>query len=113
MRAFPLADGAALVHLHNVSGGLLGGDQLGLEVEVGPGAAAQLTTTGSTRLYRSRGDHLCAMQRTNVRVGEEGLLEYVPDPLIPFAGSKIQAGDSHRACRRSRTLLVGSNIART
>ena len=26
VRAFPLADGAALVHLHNVSGGLLGGE---------------------------------------------------------------------------------------
>ena len=27
VRAFPLEDGAALVHLHNVSGGLLGGDR--------------------------------------------------------------------------------------
>jgi urease accessory protein len=88
IRAFPLADGAALVHLHNVSGGLLGGDRMILEVEVGPGAAAQLTTTGATRLYRSRGDKLCTMQRTNVRVEKTGLLEYVPDLLIPFAGSR-------------------------
>jgi urease accessory protein len=30
VRAFELEDGAALVHLHNVSGGLLGGDRLEL-----------------------------------------------------------------------------------
>ena len=54
VRAFALEDGAAMVHLHNVSGGLLGGDQLGLTVNVGAGACAQITTTGATRIYRPR-----------------------------------------------------------
>src|SRR5438477_10070722 len=90
VRAFPTADGAVLVHLHNLSGGILGGDQLELAVEVGPRAQAQLTTTGATRLYRSRSDGLTAAQCTRVRVAEEGLLECVPDPIIPFAGSRYQ-----------------------
>jgi urease accessory protein len=90
VRAFPNADGAVLVHLHNLSGGVLGGDQLELAVEVGPRAQAQLTTTGATRLYRSRSDGLAAAQCTRVRVAEEGLLEYVPDAIIPFAGSNYQ-----------------------
>ena len=42
IRAFPLSNGGVLVHVHNVSGGVLGGDQLVLDVEVGPGAQAQL-----------------------------------------------------------------------
>src|SRR5271169_2160149 len=43
VRAFAVEDGAALVHLHNVSGGLLGGDRLELAVNVGRGARAQVT----------------------------------------------------------------------
>lgn len=88
VRAFPIADGAALVHLHNVSGGVLGGDRLELNVEVGARARVQLTTTGATRLYRSRAGRAPAMQYTSIRVEEDGLLEYLPDPLIPFAGSR-------------------------
>src|SRR5271163_636501 len=44
VRAFPNPAGESLVHLNNVSGGIFGGDQLNLHVDVGPGAAAQITT---------------------------------------------------------------------
>ena len=89
VRAFPLEDGAALVHLHNVSGGLLGGDALELSIRVGAGAQAQVTTTGATRIYRPKPDALIATQVTEIDVGESALLEYVPDPLIPFAGARF------------------------
>ena len=88
VRAFELADGAALVHLHNLSGGVLGGDRLEMAVEVGPAARAQLTSTSATRIYRSRGPDLTAQQLNQFWVGENGLLEYLPDQLIPFAGSR-------------------------
>lgn len=88
VRAFPIDDGASLVHLHNLSGGVLGGDHLELSVEVGPHAAAQLTSTSATRLYRSRRAAAPAVQRNRIRVGEDALLEYLPDALIPFAGSR-------------------------
>ncbi len=98
IRAFPLADGAALAHLHNISGGVLSGDQLELAVEVGPQAQAQLTSTGATRIYRQRAglppNELIggptAVQLINVKVAADGLLEYLPDPLIPFAGSRYR-----------------------
>ena len=90
VRAFDLADGAALAHLHNVSGGILGGDQLTMTVEVGPGAHVQLTTAGATRVYRSRDGVGPALQRTEACVGDGGLLEYLPDPLIPFAGANYR-----------------------
>lgn len=90
IRAFPLDAGGALVHLHNISGGVLGGDQLALTVDVGPEAYTQLTSTSATRLYRSRSAQQLAQQTTTVRVQEGGLLEYLPDPLIPFAGSRYQ-----------------------
>src|SRR5215207_4524182 len=90
VRAFPTDDGGALVHLHNLSGGVLGDDLLELSVEVGPAAIAQLTSTGATRVYRSRHGARAARQLTRISVGAGGLLEYLPDPLIPFAGSRYQ-----------------------
>lgn len=88
VRAFPLRDGGALVHLHNLSGGVLGGDRLSLEVEIGRRAVVQLTSTGATRLYRSRQQSPAAVQVNRISVGEDALLEYLPDALIPFSGAR-------------------------
>ena len=88
VRAFPLDDGAALVHLHNVSGGVLAGDGLSLDVEVEPEARAQITSTGATRLYRPRPGMADSEQDISIFVAEGGLLEYLPDALIPYAGSR-------------------------
>jgi urease accessory protein len=87
VRAFQLNDGGSLVHLHNLSGGVLGGDHLDLAIEVGPRATAQVTSTGATRIYRSRKDAEAAQQRLRIKVEGDGLIEYLPDQLIPFAGS--------------------------
>lgn len=92
VRAFGQAsahkNGAAMVHLHNVSGGVLAGDNLWLDVEVGRGASAQITTTGATRLYRHREGSADSSQRMTISIGDGALLEYLPDALIPYAGSR-------------------------
>jgi urease accessory protein len=88
VRAFRQADGGSLVHLHNLSGGVLAGDRLELKVEVGPRAAVQLTSTGATRIYRSPQAAAVARQTIQMHVEDDGLLEYLPDQLIPFAGSR-------------------------
>jgi urease accessory protein len=90
VRAFHLPGGSALVHLHNLSGGVLAGDRLSVELDVGPGARAQVTSTGATRLYRSRAQAAPAEFATHVCAHEGALLEYLPDPLIPFAGSRYR-----------------------
>jgi urease accessory protein len=99
VRSFAQPDGAALAHLHNVSGGLLGGDALALDVRVGAGASVQLTTTGATRIYRPRRESLETSQRTELFVGENALLEYLPDAIIPFAGVRY---DQHTNVRLAR-----------
>jgi urease accessory protein len=88
LRAFPQKNGGVLVHLNNVSGGVLAGDRLMLDIDLAPGSAAQVTTTGATRLYRHRPSSPDSEQHTSIRVGEGALLEYLPDPLIPFAASR-------------------------
>jgi len=90
IRAFAQADGGALIHLHNVSGGVLGGDALHVSVAVGTGARTQVTTTGATRIYRHRPGLPDAVQRTAFTVDTGGLLEYLPDPLIPYAGARYR-----------------------
>ncbi len=77
-----------LVHLHNLSGGVLAGDRLALDIEVAASARAQVTTTGATRLYRHREGAEESSQSTRIRVGDHALLEYLPDALIPYAGSR-------------------------
>lgn len=89
VRAFPLEGGGVLAHLHNVSGGLLGGDHLELSVQVGASASVQLTTTGATRLYRQRKEAPATTTVNEFTVNENALLEYAPDPLIPFAGARF------------------------
>jgi urease accessory protein len=88
VRAFALPEGGSLVHLNNVSGGVLAGDRLALDVEVEAGAAAQITTTGATRLYRHRAGAADSEQHSRFSVGDGALLEYLPDAVIPYAGSR-------------------------
>jgi urease accessory protein len=88
VRAFLQEGGTVLVHLHNVSGGVLAGDQLALGIEIAAGASAQITTTGATRLYRHRAGSPDSQQCTDIVIGEGALLEYLPDPIIPYAGSR-------------------------
>jgi urease accessory protein len=90
IRAFPNAGGETLAHLHNVSGGVLDNDDLHLQVEIGPHARAQVTTTGATRIYRSRSSAAVSRQRTEVTIGDSGLLEYLPDAIIPYARSRLE-----------------------
>jgi urease accessory protein len=103
VRAFALEDGAALAHLHNVSGGLLGGDQLSLRIDLERGTSVQLTSTGATRIYRGREECLPTTQCNEVVVGEDALLEYVPDATIPFAGASFVQ-------RTSITLAAGAGV---
>jgi urease accessory protein len=89
VRAFATEDGAALAHLHNVSGGLLGGDLLKLDVQAGAGTNVQITTTGATRIYRARCGATATTQLNTIAVGRDAVLEYLPDAIIPFAGARF------------------------
>ena len=86
----PLAldDPAAVLSLLNPTGGVLGGDRLDVDVEVGPGARACLTTPSATRIYRTAGPP--AFQHVRLRLGVGAVVEWVPDHTIPFAGSDFR-----------------------
>jgi urease accessory protein len=76
---------AALV---TTSGGLVGGDRIDVEVSVGPGARALVTTPSAEKVYRSTGAS-CAL-RTALSAGEGGLLEWCPQETILFDRSRLE-----------------------
>jgi urease accessory protein len=92
-----LEDAAAVVSLLNPTGGVLGGDRLTIDVEIGPGAHACLTTPSATRVYRTAAEP--AEQRVRLALGPGAVAEWVPDHTIPSAGAalrqslEVEAGD--------------------
>src|SRR5215472_5319950 len=68
--------------------GIVGGDRLDLEVVVGEGARAQLSTPGAAKWYRSAG----AVARQSLRfTGAAGaLIEWLPQETIVFDGAIAQ-----------------------
>ncbi|MBN1209125.1 MAG: urease accessory protein UreD [Myxococcaceae bacterium] len=74
-------------YLASFGGGLVDGDSLHIEVDVGAGATGLLSTQSSTKVYRSpRG----CRQALQARVGEEALLVLLPDPVACFAGARYE-----------------------
>ncbi|MGH7247306.1 MAG: urease accessory protein UreD, partial [Pseudomonadota bacterium] len=49
-----------------------------------------VTSTGATRIYRARPERPPARQTSVMRVCENARLEFLPDPLIPFAGARFE-----------------------
>jgi urease accessory protein len=83
-----LEDRAAVVSMLNPTGGVLGGDRLAVEVEVGAGAHACLTTPSATRVYRAAGAP--AVQTVQARLGPGAACEWVPDHTIPSPGARLR-----------------------
>lgn len=83
-------EGPGICHaivLHN-AGGIVGGDQLAIDVEVGPGASAVVTSASAGKIYRSRGTE--AHQFTRMKLGSDACLEWLPQETIAFEGSRYR-----------------------
>ena len=104
-----LGDAAAVVSILNPTGGLVGGDHLEIDVRVGPGAHACLTTPSATKVYRTAGD--VAVQEARLRVEAGAILEWVPDHTIPFAGSAFRQSITVELGAGARLILVDAFAA--
>lgn len=71
-------EGPAICHnvLVHPPGGLVSGDTLAIDVQVGAGAHALVTTPGATRFYRSTG--AAAVQTVHARLASDARLEWLP-----------------------------------
>jgi len=76
-----------VVYVLNPTGGVLQGDLLEAEIRVEAGAHAIVTTPSATKVHRM--DRHPAESRMRLRVEAGAVLEYVPEPVIPFGGSRF------------------------
>lgn len=79
--------GELFIYQMNPAGGMVQGDNYHLEIELEAGSRVFLTTQSATKIYRSPDSY--AYQVNRFKLGEGAILEYFPDPVIPFAGSKF------------------------
>jgi urease accessory protein len=81
----PEPSGACHVYVLHPPGGVVGGDQLALDVSVESGAHALLTTPAATKLYRSAGPRARVVQSLQVAGGAR--LEWLPHENIAFSAA--------------------------
>ncbi|MFC6671790.1 urease accessory protein UreD [Marinobacterium aestuariivivens] len=87
-RPFYPETGVCHCYLLHPPGGVVGGDELEIEVRVAAGARALITTPGATKFYRSAG--LTALQTQLLRVEAGASLEWLPQEAIYFPGARAR-----------------------
>ncbi len=80
--------GVLHVQVVNPTAGILAGDALRSDVEVGPGGAVLVSTPSATRVFRME-DGASATSRQRWTVAADAWLEVMPEPLVPHRGSRF------------------------
>jgi urease accessory protein len=70
--------------------GIVGGDELVIDLEAGRGAAALVTTPGAGKWYRSAG--AWATQRVTIEAREASTFEWLPQETIVYDGARADIG---------------------
>ncbi|OTA67190.1 UreD-domain-containing protein [Hypoxylon sp. EC38] len=78
---------SVLVFLLSYGGGLVGGDQINLSIEVRPKARLSIVTQGHTKIFRSARPDIITRQNLKVEIKDGGALCLLPDPVQPFESS--------------------------
>lgn len=98
-----VAGGAAWIVTSTLGGGLVGGDDIRLSIDVDAGARTLVTTQASTKVYRST---IMARQSLDARVGDDSLLVVLPDPITAFARSTYEQRQSYALAGRASLVTL-------
>jgi urease accessory protein len=107
----PQADWPELAHLLVTmpTGGFVQGDVAEMSVVADAGAQVHLTSQSATRAYRCESAPI--RQRIRLEARGDSLLEWWPDPLIPYAGTSLQQHVEIVAEQRATVLVADCWLA--
>ena len=97
----------AAITIVSPAGGVLQGDVLEMEIRVAAGARLSVGTQSATRVYRA--PNVGAVMSTTLHVEPAAYLEYMPDPIVPYDGSRLGATTSC-VVADSSTLILGEAV---
>lgn len=100
----PARPDMAFIFLQQAGDGLVQGDRYRIDISCSPGSAAHLTTQAATKVFGARGNY--ASQLVNLDVGVGAILEYLPDPVIPYRGSRLFQRTTVKASCESTVILA-------
>lgn len=77
----------ACVPIITTSGGMLQGDRYAIEIELGDGCQAQITTQAATKIHEMDANYVAQTQ--DIVLHDGSYLEYLPQPMIPHKHSRF------------------------
>ena len=92
----------AWVFLITSTGCVVQGDRLALEVALGPGAQAHITTQAASKIHAMDANY--AVQVQSMTVGDDAYLEFLPDPVIPHRRARF-VSDTRITIASTATML--------
>ncbi|MGS0744079.1 urease accessory protein UreD [Glaciimonas sp. GG7] len=87
-------------------GGVVGGDQLSINTDVGSQAHALITTPGAAKWYRANGK--ISQQQVQLHVAENAALEWLPQETIFFNHAAVKL--DHRVTLAASAQYIGGEI---
>lgn len=103
----PVRPDLPFTYLMSTGGGIVQGDRLRTDLSFGPASSAHITTSAHTKVYKM--DHDYAVAQVNIDVGPGAYVEYLPDPLIPFAGARLYQR-TRVTLDETATLIAGETL---
>lgn len=97
----------AFVFVQQFGEGFVQGDRYRIDVECAAGAAAHITTPAATNVFGAHQNF--AAQIVNLRADAGAVLEYLPDPVVPFRGSRLFQRTRVTA-HRDATVILGETL---
>lgn len=101
-------EGAAICHAIVVHppGGVVGGDQLAIDVRAGPRAHAFITTPGAAKWYRANGKQ--SRQQVRIAAAAGAALEWMPQETIFFNDAHVML--DHEVVLEAGARYIGSEV---
>jgi urease accessory protein len=97
----------AFLYVLQAGDGFVQGDRYRIDISCEADAAVHVTTLSMTNVFAARQNY--ASQLVNLDVGPGAVLEYLPDPVVPFRGSRFLQ-QTNVVVDPSATAILGETV---